>query len=148
MKKLAMFLMGLFILQGVAKAEDKPVSEAQLPETARNFIRQYFPGVKISYALMDKDWFDNSYDVVLVNGVKLEFGEKGDWKKVKCKKATAPAVVPAGIVPQQIMTFLKQQHPEWPVVEIEQDRKSYEVELSNGLEIKFNKQYQVIKYDD
>ena len=147
MKKLAMFLIGLFLVQGIVKADDKPVNETELPVEARNFIREYFPDVKISYALMDTDWFDKSYDVVLINGVKLEFTDKGDWKKVECKKTAAPAAIPAGIVPAQIKTYLDTQHPGLSVVEIERNRKGYELELANGLEIKFNKQYQVIKYD-
>lgn len=145
MKKLTFMLVCLFALQGLAKAgDDKPIETKDLPQKAITFIQQHFADIKISYAKMEEDLWDKTYDVVMVDGQKLEFDKNGEWKEVDCKYAS----VPEAIIPEAIKNYLKQKFPQQKVIKIERDKKKYEIKLGNKLEVKFDKKFNVIGLDD
>jgi hypothetical protein len=58
--------------------------------------------------------------------------------------------VPADAVPAQISSYVSQNYPGKAVIKIERHRSVYEVKLNNGMEIEFNRNFQVIDvdYDD
>lgn len=145
MKKLLVLFVCLFTLSAVTYAkDDRPVNVNQLPVKSQQFIKKFFPNVKIALAKEDKGWFDQEYEVIFVNGNKVEFRKNGDLKKVDCKYS----VVPAGIVPVQIAEYVKENHPDLPVIKFEQDKKEYEVKLKGGIELKFDLQFRLTDYDD
>jgi Protein of unknown function (DUF2874). len=145
MKRIILSLVVLMMTAGTAFAgNDKPITVDELPATAKQFITTYFPDVKVSYAKLEKELFSKSYEVVFADGNKLEFNSKGEWKDVDCKFAE----VPEGIVPQQIKKYVTANYNEAKIVEIERDRRDYEIKLSNGLELKFNMKFNLIDIDD
>ena len=127
-----------------ANADDRPVVFEQLPLAAQSFIKQYYPEDKISYATKDDDLILPEYTVVLVSGVKVVFENSGALEKVEAKKDG----VPAGLVPVQIREYVKNHYPDALIQEYEVGRRSYEVKLSNMLELKFNKNFMLIGIDD
>lgn len=145
MKKLMIALVCLFTLQGLAKADnDKPIEVKELPQKALTFIDKYFADVKVSYAKLEEDLWEKKYDVVMVNGQKLEFDKNGEWLEVDCKYST----VPETIIPEAIRNYVKQHFPEQKIIKIERDKKEYEVKLTNKLEITFDKKFRAIDIDD
>ncbi|MDD4847866.1 MAG: PepSY-like domain-containing protein [Bacteroidales bacterium] len=145
MKKLLMMMACLFALNAAIYAgDDKPIQVNQLPGNSQQFIQKHFNGIEISYAKVDNDLLDKSYEVIFVNGNKVEFSKNGEWKDVSCKFSQ----VPNAIVPQQILNFVTKNHQNQKIVKIDRDTRDYEVELNNGLEIKFDLKYNVIGYDD
>lgn len=145
MKKLMMMLVCLFVLQGLVKAsDDKPIEVDNLPKKALSFMKQNFAEAKVSYAKMEDDFLNKTYEVVFVNGQKLEFDKNGEWTEVDCKFA----VVPATIIPQEIKNYLQKKFPEQKVVKIERNKKMYEVKLDNKLEVTFDKKFNVIELDN
>lgn len=87
---------------------------------------------------------DTTYDVMFQSGAKLEFYENGDWKEIDCKYLA----VPAGIVPEQILTVANGYHPGLPIVQIERDVREYEVKLINGVELTFDMRFNLTDYDN
>ena len=85
MKKLVFFLVCLFTMQVVVADNDKPVTFEQLPQAAQSFVKKHFADRNVAFSKMDKDIFDVTYDVMFVNGDKLEFDKQGNWKEMKCK---------------------------------------------------------------
>ena len=81
---------------------DRPISVSELPEKAQQFIRQHFPNEKVSFAKMERELFDTTYEVIFTSSSKVEFLKNGDWKEVDCKYST----VPAAIIPQQIAQYV------------------------------------------
>ena len=147
MKTITIIMVALmaFTSAFTARADnDKPVSVEQLPAKSREFIQEHFQNNTVSYAKMENDFLEKSYEVFFVNGSKVEFDKNGDWKDVDCGKEQ----VPAGIVPDQIGSYVKKNHPGQQIVKIDRDRRDYEIELKSGLEIKFDLKYRVIEYDD
>lgn len=123
---------------------DKPITFDLLPQTSKVFIMKYFSEKDISYAKIDKEFFSKSYEVFFVNGSKVEFKKDGTWKEIDCLKNQ----IPAGIVPGKITDYVKSNHPASKIVKIERNKKNYEIELDNDLEIKFDLAFNVIGYDE
>lgn len=127
----------------IVNADDKPVTFNQLPAPAQTFINANYPGEKISYATKDDDFILPDYNVMLANGVKIQFENSGALEKIESR-----AGVPENLVPFQIRDYVKIHYPETIFIEYEIGRRSYEVKLSNRLELKFNKNFNVIEIDD
>ena len=144
MKKLILLLVCVLSIQVTMADNDKPISFAQLPQTAQKFVKQHFPKAKIAFVKMETELFDKSYDVVFNNGDKLEFDKKGEWTEVNCKST----VVPAKVIPAPIKKYVETNYPEAKVLSIERDRYDYEVKLSNFWEIKFDMNFNVIDMDN
>ncbi len=84
------------------------------------------------------------YKVVLASGTEVEFDSKGDWTEVDANTAA----VPQDIVPAKIKSYVQKSFPDNKIVQIKKDKKGYEIELTNGIEVKFNKNADFIKIDD
>ena len=144
MKKLFVLVAALAVMTtGALAADDTPVQVAHMPNMAQEFIGQHFGDVQVSYATMD-DGLRKSYDVVLVNGTKLEFDGNGNWTEVDCKHG----VVPEAIVPAQIRKYVADNHPGQRIEQIERSARGWEVGLGNGLDLKFNKSFRLMDLDD
>jgi len=137
----AMLALGVF----AARADnDRPITVGELPRKAQEFIQKFFPDEKVSFAKVESDLFETTYEVIFTGGSKIEFLKNGDWKEVDCKYST----VPLAIVPQQIVRYVKGHYPDAAIVQIDRGRRDYEVELSNGLELTFDLQFRLIDIDD
>lgn len=147
MKKLTILFATLAVATTAAPAfagNDRPITVAELPAAAQQFIQAHFAGVEVSYAEVDEELFDKDYKVVFVNGSKVEFAKDGAWKDVDCKYAE----VPAAIVPQQIRDYVAQRFAGRKIVAIDRDRRDYEVKLDNGLDLKFDLKFRLVEVDD
>lgn len=145
MKKWMIALLCVFGIQVAAVADtDKPISVNQLPATAQQLITKNFSGKKVALAKMETGFFDRSYDVIFTNGDKVEFDKAGNWTEITCKHSA----VPAALVPAAISKYVQAHYPGTKIIQIEKDRKEYDVELSSGLEITFNAKFQVTDIDN
>lgn len=145
MKQLMTLTVCLFALIGIAKADnDNPIQVNELPQKAQEFIKQNFPKNEVSYAKVEKEFMDKKFEVVFVNGDKVEFDKNGAWKEVDCKFS----VVPDNIIPKQIKAHLNKQYPEAKILKIERDSKGYEVKLNNRLELKYTPTFQLREIDN
>jgi len=56
--------------------------------------------------------------------------------------------VPQAIIPAAIQQYVNKNYPDAKVLQIElTDRKGYDVDLSNGFELEFDKRFNVIEID-
>lgn len=126
------------------KADDKPVTFNQLPAAAQTFINKNFPDDKVSFATVDDDFIRPDYHVALVSGVMLQFENDGSLEKIQTRNGN----IPKGIIPAQIYQAVNSYYPDATILDYEVGRRSYEVKLSNSLELKFNTRFEVIELDD
>ncbi|OYP39440.1 hypothetical protein CIK90_03625 [Prevotella sp. P5-126] len=122
---------------------DKPISVNALPAKAQTLLNNHFNGQKVMLATIESGVVSRSYDVVLQNGTKLEFDKKGNLTEINCKQG----IVPALLIPQTIKNYLKDNYAGQSVKKIEMNKNEYEVELTNGLDLTFNKNFQLIDID-
>ena len=118
----------------------KPISVNALPAKAQTLLNNHFNGQKVMLATIESGVVSRSYDVVLKNGTKLEFDKRGNLTEIDCKQG----IVPDQLIPQAITNYLKEYYEGQSVRKIEINRKEYEVELTNGLDLTFNKHFQLI----
>ena len=122
---------------------DKPINVNELPAKAQTLLSKHFKGQKVMLATIEFGVVSRSYDVVLRNGTKLEFDKKGNLTEIDCKQG----FVPSQLIPQPIKNYLKENYRGEAVRKIKLNKKEYEVELTNGIDLTFNKHFQLIDID-
>lgn len=123
---------------------DCPVDEQQLPERARTFLHTHFPGQTIAFAEKEVEVLTVTYKVILVNGTKLVFARNGDWLKIDSKFGH----VPPATVPAPIRSWLDERALSGRMLEIEKEHGTYEVKLSEGIEMKFDDAtFEIVSYE-
>lgn len=123
---------------------DVAISYKELPKTAQQVINTNFPNVKVALSKKEVDFFGKSYDVIFTNGDKIEFDSNGNWEKISCKYSK----VPTALIPVAILKYVDEKFSGNLIIKIEKEKRGYEVELQNGLELEFNKHGQCVKIDD
>lgn len=88
--------------------DEKEIGYDALPQKARQFIAQYFPGVKCTRAVRDKDDGTTEYEAWLSDGTELDFDGQGDWTSVDCMFSA----LPNGILPEAIATDIATRYPD------------------------------------
>lgn len=143
MKKIMTITAAVFFFTAIASADDRHVDVNRLPETIKTFLNTNYPSVQILYSTKDDDLIRPEYNVALENGVRLEFHNDGTLKQIEAKDG-----VPSSLIPAQIVQFVKGRYPDAHVTGYEVDRRHYEIKLSNRMELKFSKNYNLIEIDD
>ena len=124
--------------------EDKIISESQLPQKAQQFIQQYFAEEEIAIVKSEREVSGKKYEVTFISGKNIEFKSNGDWIKVDCLFSA----VPAELVPETIANKVKEMYPDAIICVIDKENNYTEVDLNNGLDLKFDKKYNLISIDD
>ena len=119
---------------------DQVITFDRLPATAQAMLKQNFADK--TPLVITADWDD--YKVMYSNGDKVEFDKKGNWRDIECKTSQ----VPAALIPAQIVANVNATFPGATITEIDQDRRGYSVKLSNGLELEYNRSFQIVELDD
>lgn len=123
---------------------ERVISPEQLPAAAKAFLKQHFPDHAVSYAQSERDDRKTTYEVYLNNGTEISFSAQGEWDKVDCQRQP----VPAALIPTAIADYVQAHFPGTHIIEIDKGRHSYDIELSNDLELKFNKNGKFLRIDD
>lgn len=147
MKKLFLMMICSVLFLQLAWADKKihTTDTTQLPVAARQFITKHFPGVAVSHIKIEKEFVEGKkYDVILTNGFDLDFNNKGEWTEVDGHRT----MVPKAILPVRIADYAAKNFPQASVVSIDKDRDGFDVKLSDGRELKFNKNGDFIRFDD
>lgn len=135
MKKFLIALLAFVCVCGVARADKYTIDRDQLPAPAQEMLKKYFPKAKIGMIKVDRHLLKKTdYDVKLVNGTKIEFNNAGKWTSVDCKTRE----VPDGLVMKTIRNYVAKNGNGAFIVKVEKKLKGYEIELSDGVEMKFN----------
>ena len=144
MKRFLILMACVLGTMSLAKADDRPVTVDQLPQAARTFLNVNFPDDKISFATKDDDLIRPDYQVVLASGVMVKFNNAGDLEEIESRGRE----IPDGIIPIQIVEMVKGHYPDVMITGYEVGRRTYEVKLSNRIELKLDRNFNVIEIDD
>ncbi len=147
MKKLlfAVVLLCAGIASAQADGRERPIELNQLPAKAQEFLAAHFKELTLAFAVEDPKFVGSEYEVTYTDRTEVDFRTDGEWSSVECRYNA----VPASIVPKPIADFVAgSNYPGQYVRKIERNAYTWEVELSNGLEIKFDTKFNVIGYDD
>ena len=143
--KRMMFLICMFLMMGTTYSiagDGYVVGIQQLPAGAQEVMTKYFADKTVLTILKERD----EYEVIFNNGEKIEFNKKGEWTEVSCHTTQVPDI----LIPDPIKARIKADFANSKIVKIDRSSngKKYEVKLNNGLEVEFDKKFNVIKVDD
>lgn len=147
MKKLTCTLALSVLLTGMCCAcdsLDRPIGVDRLPEAARQTLASHFKDQPVAYASVDEELFGKEYTVVFSDGVKIDFSGSGQWEKIDAGRSA----VPSSVVPAPIRESIAARFPGRHVSQIERDRRGYEVELDNGMDLKYDRNFRLVEVDD
>lgn len=145
MKKILTLLVCVVLGLGAMSARSRVVRDVKvLPAQAQTMLRTNFPKTQVNHIKIEtKALGHDEYDVILNDGTEVEFNHNGEWKDVDCGNRA----VPSGLVLPVIGKYVKTNYPSAVIVGIEVDRNHYEVELSNGVDLKFGRDGRFLKVD-
>ena len=119
---------------------DQNITFNQLPQAAQTLLKQHFVG-KVPL-VVTMDW--NDYKIVYETGEEIEFDKQGNWKQLDCRTSQ----VPAALIPEKIKAHINATFPGAAIIDLDRDRRGYEVRLSNGMEVEYNRNFQAIEIGD
>ena len=143
MKKIV--YLALFIGFALTNTSCNSDKKAQVINT---FVKTYFPDAEVIANI--KDGLD--CDVTLSDYTQIGFDGnlfgKHEWDEVDCRHASLPTAVPAALVPAEISNYVNRIEGGQSITKIAKDNHGWDIELSNGLEIEFDKRFNVVDFDD
>lgn len=145
MKKLVLMVLMAFSLIACESQEKKEINFSSLPQKSQQFINQHFADKTIQIIFMEKEIFDKDYEVIFVDGSKIEFNKNGNWKDVECKFRPG---VPLTFIKQGIVSLVSSRFPYAFIESISFEHNRYEVDLSNDIEMVFDSEGRFLRYDD
>lgn len=123
---------------------DRAISFDRLPDAAKEFVETSFPGSRIAYVKKEVDFPEVKYEVMLVDGVTIEFDRRGNWTDIECRYGN----LDPALVPERIRDSAISLRPEEKFRRISKDKKGYELKLRSGVELKFDRWFGLVEIDD
>ena len=114
-----------------------------LPEAITTFLKQHFPNATVAGVEPDNEHGGLEYDVYLNDGTQVDFDANNQWEKVESMKG-----VPAALVPKAIATYVKGNYQNLVITKINKEYGGYEIELANGMDLKFDGSGRFMGMDD
>lgn len=121
------------------------ITLSELPAEARAFVSQHFGSKQVAIVKLDKEFFSHKYEIIFGDGTKLEFDKRGTWQDIDGKHHA----IPSSVVPAKVQTYVQKHFPGTQVIQIERkSRGRYSVELSNTVDLLFDRSFRFVGYDD
>lgn len=127
-----MIIIAAFSLSCTEK--DTIINAKELPTNAQTFISTNWPDATVNTAIKDRDGAIIEYNVILSDATKIEFDKKGNWESVDNNNG-----IPTGFILSPIVTYVTTNFANDSITEISKDDFGYDVELSNHIDLEFDK---------
>ena len=114
-----------------------------LPGPITAFIKQHFPNTSIVGVEPDYDNGGLEYDVYLSDGTQIDFDANHQWDQVESMRG-----VPAFFIPKAIASYVRGSYQNMVITKINKEYHGYEIELSNGLDLNFDRSGRFLGIDD
>lgn len=146
MKKLLAILAVVMLAVLPAAARDRVTTDVNvLPANAQKILNTHFKGIKVNHIKIDSNVIgQKDYDVILCNGFEIDFDKDGNIDEVDC----GYEAVPAGLILKPIRDYVAQNFSGQKIVSMDVNRHSYDIELSNGTELVFDRNGNFRRIDD
>ncbi|MDE5685878.1 MAG: PepSY-like domain-containing protein [Paramuribaculum sp.] len=135
-KSLSLLLLAVIAILPMSARERVTTNASELPAAANAFLQKHFPKTKVNHIKIESGTFGGTdYDVILSNGSEIEFDSKGNIKEIDCGYNS----VPEGLILKPITDYVRRNFKGQKIVSVDISRNKYEVELSNGVELEFDR---------
>lgn len=136
---LSMFSIGLVFAQ---------TESQELPQNSKDFIAQHFASETLTFVEKDNSWlpWDNEdiYEAHFSSGLELSFNKAGEVTEIDAAKNQ---YIPTEVLPGEILTYVGTNYQDVEIKSWGRDGKEQEVELSNGVDLEFDKNGNFLRVD-
>lgn len=145
MKKFLLVLTLMLGIGGISQARDHyERTDASLPEAAKTTLSKNFKA-KVSLVKIEKNLgIVREYEVHLTDGTEVAFDSKGNWESIE---TAANKSVPSSLVPKPIADYIASNYKKTKIISIDKERDGYDVELNNGIDLKFDMSGKFKRFD-
>lgn len=145
MKKYLSIFVALIL--GLASAQARDVisrNVADLPASARTTLTKYFPKKSVNHIKIDKKLVGNTdYEVILNDGTEVDFDHNGNWKEIDM----GSNAVPEALLPKALVNYVRKNYKGTKIIGVDKKNNKYEIELSNGLDLEFDRAGNFLRID-
>ncbi len=145
MKKLAVIVLAAFAFVSCDDNKYEPIELSQMPNKAQDLVGGCFADKTVISVFVDDDLFDKEYEVRFDDGTDVDFNGDGEWTSVETRNGIA---VPDCVIPEGVKAYIVANHPNNYVVDIDKDRREYDVQLDNEIELVFDRDGNFKYYED
>lgn len=138
MKKLGLLLISLLLSSTAIFADNETITRdtSVLPAASRNFLSSNFKQIDIAHIKVEKNLLGvKDYDVILTNGVSVEFDKSGEWKEIDARHSS----IPLDILPTKIADYIQKNFTGSTVISADRDTREFEIKLNNDIELIFDR---------
>ncbi len=143
-KILTTLLMALIAVMPMAARDRVSRNVNDLPATAQATLNKYFAKSNVNHIKIDSKTFGGKeYDVILDDGTEIEFDSKGNMKDIDA----GTRGIPSAMILKPIRDYIKANFKGQKIVSMEVKSNKYEIELSNGVDLEFDRNGNFRKVD-
>lgn len=143
MKKL-ITLLSLLLLTVSLSADERHITFGELPKNAKIFVLTYFKDIPFKEVIIERRASLAQYEVVLENGLKLQFDRVGLCTEIDAKRG----FVPDEVMPKKIVSTVTKYFPDNRIKKFENNGRMYEIKLEDGTTLTFNTTLRLVDVDD
>lgn len=122
--------------------QDKIIPYSKVPAVIQTYIKTHFPDHKVIQAEIDYEGLTKEHEIILSDGIKLEFNRKNKVKKIDGKSK-----LPDSVIPLKIRRYVQKNYPNNFITEWEQNKTHQSVDLDNDLELEFTLKGDFLRID-
>lgn len=142
MKKL-ITLLSLLLLTVSLSADERHITFGELPKNAKIFVLTYFKDIPFKEVVIERRASLAQYEVVLENGLKLQFDRVGLCTEIDAKRG----FVPDEVMPKKIVSTVTKYFPDNRIKKFENNGRMYEIKLEDGTTLTFNTTLRLVDVD-
>lgn len=109
--------------------------EQDIPSEIKSYVSNNFSSCSISKATKEKREKNDTYEITLSCGCKLEFNKEKNITDIDCTSK-----LPDSVVPSSILTYVNSNYPNNYVIGWEIEGNNQNVDINNGSTLVFNLQ--------
>lgn len=126
--------------------KESTIQPEKLPNTAQDFLGEHFNANKILSVTEEKEGLSGKeFTAILDDGTKITFDKNGQWIEAEAPERTA---LPTSFILSPIKSYVETNHATAPVSTIEKEKHGFDVELTNDLDLVFDKAGKFLRYQD
>ena len=132
MKKLLTYLMTIIVVTTLLSTgceKETTINEHQLPEQAKLYLITHFSSQRISKTIRDKEGNTTTFEVLLANGINIDFDKNG-----KCISMDGHGQK----LPDNILIYVQTHYSDHFITDWGFESFGQKVELSNEIELGFD----------
>ncbi|UTC67797.1 MULTISPECIES: PepSY-like domain-containing protein [unclassified Treponema] len=141
-RPVSLFAVFLLFCSCMLYGKDMLINFADLPEKAQSYVKAHFPDAKPVKVEKEKDGLSVKYELKLDNMIDLDFNSKGEITGID-----GNLKLPDSVIPEKILEYVKKNYPDNHITDWNLEKKTQEVELDNGLELKFDLKGKFLRMD-